>query len=189
LVSAGDDAAVYLWRTATGEKVRTYSGVGARVMNLAVSPDGERLAGVGADGLVHLWELVTGKVLGPLAARKSGLDVAAFSPTDGRLAASGRGAALHLWRPALQPLGPPQRWQSEDSKAVAMAFTSDGTLALAGRDNIIRLWRPNGAREVGRFAGHQTRINALVPTPDGKGLLSASDDGTVVIWNMPRRDR
>jgi RNA polymerase sigma factor (sigma-70 family) len=189
LVSAGEDGAVCLWRVATREKVRTYGGVGAAVWNLAVSPDGERLAGVANDGTVHLWELATGRALGPVAPKKSGLNVAAFSPVDGRLGASGLGAGLHLWKPARASLLPPETWQSEDSKAVAIAFAPDGTVALAGRDNAIRLWQVNGARQVGRFAGHQMRINSLVFTPDGKGLVSASDDGTVVIWDMPRRDR
>jgi RNA polymerase sigma factor (sigma-70 family) len=189
LTSAGVDGTVCLWRTATGEKVRTYGGVAGEVRNLAVSPDGHRLVGVAADGMVHLWELATGKSLGPVAGKGSGLDVAAFSPVAERLAASGNAAPLHLWRLALGAPLPPNKWQSEDSKAMALAFAPDGTLALAGRDSIIRLWRLNGAEEVGRLVGHQTRINGLVFTLDGKSLVSASDDGTVLIWDVPDRGR
>jgi RNA polymerase sigma factor (sigma-70 family) len=189
LVSAGADGAVCLWRVATREKARTYGGAGGKVMNLAVSADGARLAGVAADGTVHLWELATGKALGTLAGRGSGLNVVAFSPADGRLAASGLAATLHLWRPAGGAPATPDKWQREDSQSGALAFAPDGTLALAGRDNVIRLWRLDGPAEVSRFAGHQTRINALVFTPDGKSLVSASDDGTVLIWDVPRREK
>jgi RNA polymerase sigma factor (sigma-70 family) len=187
LVSAGKDGAVCLWRVATREKVCTYAGADGEVRSLAVSPDGEQLAGVAADGTVHLWELATGKALSTAARKGSGLDVAAFCPIDGRLAASGRAAALRLWRPALGALRWREIWQREDSKAVALAFAPDGTLALAGRDNVIRLWRLDGAREVGRLTGHQTAVNALVFTPDGKRLVSASNDGTLLIWDVPRR--
>jgi WD40 repeat protein len=183
LVSAGEDGTVCLWRTATGEKVRTYGGAGAEVWSLAVSSDGERLAAVTADGAVHLWEMATGRRLGTPAAKGSGLNVVAFSPADGSLAATGM-ATLHRWRPAEGASLPPEVWRGEDSKAVALAFAPDGTLALAGRDNVIRLWRPDGAREVGRFTGHLTRIHALVFTPDGKSLVSASDDGTIMIWDV-----
>jgi RNA polymerase sigma factor (sigma-70 family) len=183
LVSAGEDGTVCRWRTLTGEKVATYGGAAGEVRNLAVSPDGERLAGVTADGTVHVWELATGRPLGTPAAKGSGLDLAAFAP-DGSLVAVGRGSTLHWWRPT--PGAPPDRWRDENSKAVALAFAPDETLALAGPDALIRLWRPNGA-EVGRFAGHQTRINGLVFTPDGKSLVSASDDGTVLVWDVARR--
>jgi RNA polymerase sigma factor (sigma-70 family) len=187
LVSAGADGTVCQWRTATREKVCSYGGVSGEVRNLAVSPDGERLAGVAADGTVHVWELATGKALGTAAGKGSGLSVAAFSPADGRLAASGLTAALRLGRPGLGELLPPGPWPGEDSQAVALAFAPDGTLALAGRDNVIRLGRLDGAGEGGRFAGHQTQVTALVFTPDGKSLVSASDDGTVLIWDVPRR--
>jgi RNA polymerase sigma factor (sigma-70 family) len=189
LVSAGDDGDVCLWQAATGEKVRTYGGVAGEVRKLAVSSDGQQLAGVAADGTLHLWELTTGRPLGAAAEKGSGLDVAAFSPTDALLAASGGAAALHLWHTPGEAAPPPIRWLDENSKGVALAFAPDGTLALAGGDAVIHLWRLNGPEELGRFAGHQTRINGLVFTPDGKSLVSASDDGTVLIWDVPRRGR
>jgi WD40 repeat protein len=190
LVSAGNDGAVCLWRTATREKVRTYGGVDGVVKYLAVSPDGKRLAGVGEDGTVHLWELATGKSLGGVAGKGSGLDVAAFSPDGALLVAGGPTAALRLWRPSGGAPVAPARWPDEGSKAVALAFAPDGTLAWAGEDCIIRLRRPGGAEEVGHFpVGHQTRITALVFTPDGKSLVSSSWDGTILIWNVPRGDR
>jgi RNA polymerase sigma factor (sigma-70 family) len=189
LVSTGEDWAVYLWDAATGEKVRTYRGANGEVRSLAVSADGERLAGVAADGTVHLWELATGKSLGTAAGKGSGLALAAFSPADGLLAATGLETGLHLWRPASGASLPPPRWPPEDGKASALAFAPDGTLALAEGNGIIHLGRPEGTEEVAHFVGHQTRINALVFTPDGKSLVSASYDGTILIWDVPRRNR
>jgi WD40 repeat protein len=58
-------------------------------------------------------------------------------------------------------------------------------LHVVGRDG----GRLNDAAEMGRLTGHQTRINALAFTPDGNSLVSASDDGTILIWDVPRRER
>jgi RNA polymerase sigma factor (sigma-70 family) len=185
LVSAGEDGAVCLWRVATREKVCTYAADGV-VKHLAVSRDGKRLAGVTRDGTIHLWELATGKSLGTVAGKGSGLDRVAFSPDSAVLAASGGTGGVRLWRLAAGAPVPLDSGQSED-RVVALAFAPDGALALAGRDGVIRVRGPNGAEEVGRFVGHQTRINAVVFAPDGKSLLSASDDGTVLIWDVPRR--
>jgi RNA polymerase sigma factor (sigma-70 family) len=186
LASAGDDGALCLWQTATREKVRTYGGAGGVVKYLAVSPDGKRLAGVGEDGSVHLWEVATGKSLGALAGKGSGLDVVAFSPDGESLTAGGPAAALRVWRlSGEEPIAPARR-PGAGSKAVALAFAPDGALAWAGDDCIIRLWRPGGGAEVVSFpVGHQTRITALLITPDGKSLVSSSWDGTILIWNVP----
>jgi RNA polymerase sigma factor (sigma-70 family) len=185
LVSAGADGAVCLWEPATGAKVRTYGGGVSAVNRLAISPDDTQVVGVDADRQVHVWELATGKPLGPVAGKGSGLAVAAFSPANASLGAGGPLAALHLWRPQSGAYIPSDTWEGDDRRAMAMAFAPDGTLAVAGPDGIIRLWKRSGAEEIGRFAGHQNRINELAFTPDGKSLVSASDDGTVLIWAVP----
>lgn len=41
--------------------------------------------------------------------------------------------------------------------------------------------------EVGRLCGHQAVVNCLSVSPDGKKLLSASDDGTVRLWDLGTR--
>src|SRR5262249_2026262 len=39
-------------------------------------------------------------------------------------------------------------------------------------------------KEVVRLSGHQSRINKIIFSPDGKTLASASDDATCLIWDM-----
>lgn len=188
-VSTGEDGAVCLWEATTGKKVATYGGARAEVRSLAVSADGERLAGVAADGTAHLWQLATGKPVPRTAGKGMGPALVALSPADGLLAVTDLQTGLRLWRPASGASVPLPRWAPEAGKGPALAFAPDGTLALANRNAIIRVGRPDGAEEVARFEGHQTRINALLFTPDGKSLVSASDDGTLLIWDVPRRDR
>jgi len=33
------------------------------------------------------------------------------------------------------------------------------------------------------FAGHQSSVSCGCFTPDGKNIISASDDGTLIFWN------
>jgi WD40 repeat protein len=81
---------------------------------------------------------------------------------------------------------------SEDMTKV-LAFSADGRILAtqfstrgAKRETtpMIRLWDVAGRREICRFGAHRSAITALTFTPDGARLLSASEDSTVLIWDV-----
>jgi WD40 repeat protein len=54
--------------------------------------------------------------------------------------------------------------------------------ATAGRDSVVRLWDTETVEEIAQFKGHSGFVNSIAFSPDGKTLLSASDDGTARIY-------
>jgi WD40 repeat protein len=45
------------------------------------------------------------------------------------------------------------------------------------------LWDVDSGRELHRYAGHSSAVIRLAVTPDGRQILSASVDKTVLVWN------
>jgi hypothetical protein len=46
------------------------------------------------------------------------------------------------------------------------------------------LWDVETAKELKKLTGHRGKANALAFSPDGKTLISAGDDTTVLFWNI-----
>lgn len=72
------------------------------------------------------------------------------------------------------------------SETLALLFLPDSRLVVASGDTAFVLRADVKQQFV--LAGHTKQVNALAVTPDGKRLLTASDDGTVRAWDLRTGD-
>lgn len=75
--------------------------------------------------------------------------------------------------------------------AAGMAWSSDGAMfAYVGRDRNVLLFDMTGAEPklLQDFRGHGKRVYGVTFAPDGRTLISSSEDGTVRFWNMEEKD-
>src|SRR6185503_1123933 len=152
----------------------------------AVSANGRWLALLRQREDVRIWDTsnvvevarfrTTAPVYGRLAISPDGRRVAAAA-YDGEHVRV-HDAALGWQQSAADRLG---------SQVRALAFSGDGTqLAVGMRDSTVRLHDAAGGRmgsaQLRRFAGHHAEVSAVAWGPAGE-LISASEDGTVRVWN------
>jgi WD40 repeat protein len=134
------------------------------VHSVAFSPDGKFIA-VGTEarqqavGAVHLFELKTGLIKKTWLIAAWSAHNAAFSP-DGRLLACA-GKELN-----------PQRshWEGEIKKECA-----------------ISLWDLQTLEPLEGLVGHKAPVLSFAFAPDGKHLVSSSEDKTLRIWNVKQK--
>jgi WD40 repeat protein/serine/threonine protein kinase len=186
LASAGEDGAVKLWNSSTGEVVKTFPAHVASVVSVAFHPHGKHLAFVGADHQVKVWDLTTDQetVIGACdALRKLGVaSTVAFSP-DGRQLAAGSDGAVRVWDWRNRQLL--HAFPGHDHHSISVAFSPNGRRLATGswRDGP-RLWDPTtGEGPIYTFPAHPHPISALAFSPDGGRLASASLDRSVRVWD------
>jgi WD40 repeat protein len=160
LASGSDDKTIKLWDVATGQERATLTGHEREVRSVAFSPDGETLASGSYDGTIRLWDVATGQERAALRVH-----------TAAALALRGHTASVH-----------------------SVSYSPDGkTLASGSWPAPIGLWDVATGQERATLTGHERSVNSVVDipavcsvaySPDGKTLASASNDGTIKLWDV-----
>ena len=158
-----------------------------RVYGIAFTPDGKQLLSASTDSTVKVWDTATRKELDPLADPRGRLDALAVNAQGTLVAApehGGPNGRIRLWTMASRepcgelpaPVGGPQ---------TCVAFDPDGARLAAGGPTVsstVQIWDVAARKEIAQCRGHKQKITSVAWSPDGKRLVSSSDDGTVRVW-------
>ena len=181
----------YLKRLPRGEvPPMRHSGA---VQQVALSPDGERIASASRDGFVTIWDRQTGRKLFPSfkASERVGTSVD-FSP-DGRLLATGGGEdrTVLLWAAETGQLL--RKLEELGTGVSKVAFSPDGQrLAAAGwvrrggereARGELKIFDVASGERLLAVLGHDGPMWSVAFSPDGKRLATGSLDMTVKIWD------
>lgn len=172
--------------------VQTLAG-GEKIRSVAVSADGQFVAGGGEENSVKLWNVGgDGKVrnLGNLLSGHSGwVNSLAFS-ADGQVLVSGScDRTIKVWNVGtlklIRTLG---SWFSKDWGWVYSVGIWGDLLASGHGDRLVRIWNLGTGKLLGSFSGHTGWVESVVFRPDGKVIASGSGDRSVKVWNVASGD-
>jgi WD40 repeat protein len=185
------DHDIHLWEVSTGRELRHFAAHQHVITALHFSPTGRLLASAGWDGVVRVWSTASGKEYRLLKVSPEGVRRVIFSPDGRLLATASQDGTIRLWE--LFSGGEIRRF---NGWATSLAFSPDSkTLATVNGlgwnnvkpDNVVRLWDVATGEQVRRLSGHSDGVSLLLFSPDGKRLVSGSDDTTLLSWDVPGR--
>jgi WD40 repeat protein/serine/threonine protein kinase len=174
---------VDLWDVNSGKRRKALPGAKGTVIDVAVSPDGKRVAAGCSAGLVLVWDVATGQ--SAWSRSEAGLDSmgVAFSP-DGKRLAVGYGVYSG------DEVGRVKVFDATSGKELK-AFTGPRggvnelayhrdlkRLAVAGSE-IVEVWDIENVRKLHELKGHKKWVYCTAYSPDGKWLATGGWDGTV----------
>lgn len=160
------------------------------IVDVAIAPDGRRIATAGTDHTVRLWDARSGAPLATLRGHEASVYSVCFSPDGRRLASGGDypDNTVRLWN--MPPAGPVPAepiavMRGHGNIIESLAFSADGTrVASASWDQTVRIWDGTSGKPIATLRGHAGQVRQVAFSPDGKRLVSASQDRTLRLWDV-----
>jgi RNA polymerase sigma factor (sigma-70 family) len=188
---------IFIWNVNTGQRIATLPGHRGGSYFFTFSADGKRVVSAGLDKMARFWDVASGKEWRIAVehdgwvrdAAPSGATWAICSPQNQEMR-QGVNYQLQIRRIETSEVLLPIKGVSTNH----CAFSPNGhTIAVDGsgfflpdaeeKIQLIELATGGVRRE---FRGHLGSLWAFSFSDDGKTLASASDDGTILIWDVTR---
>jgi eukaryotic-like serine/threonine-protein kinase len=175
-----------VWSTASWQKRREWM-YGWSYGTLIFSADGSQVMG---SGEMAIFDIAREERL-PAVAPNRGVNWIALSPDRRTVAAIDVGGRFIAYRFAragsfAEPRPIIDRPAHQDHGR-SVAFSPDGRLIATGSEAIL-LWDAATMQKVARFETDAI-VWSVAFSPDGKWLVSAQGDGSVLVWNVAERER
>lgn len=165
---------------------QTLSGHNGAVLDVAYSPDGQKLASASDDNTVIVWDLVTLRPVGdlPFYGHSAGVTSVDFSP-DGQMLASGsRDSTINLWNVATGQIIRTLQLR-ETNWVLSVDFSPDGqTLVSSGQGSTIRLWNVQTGEVIREFQSSSDTNFSVAFSPNGQQIVVGGGDGSATLWDV-----
>ncbi|KAJ3999452.1 ribosome biogenesis protein Sqt1 [Lentinula boryana] len=157
------------------------------VFSVAVHPTQPLAVSGGEDDLGYIWDITDGEVIVKLTGHTDSVVCVGWS-FDGQIVSTGgMDGKIRLWRRVGQESYRTWEFLTElqgPDEVMFLKWHPKGNVLLAGsNDTTLWLWQLPSGNTMQVFAGHTGPVQCGTFTPDGKRIVSACGDGTLILWD------
>jgi WD40 repeat protein len=189
LLASGGFREVKIWRRARDVRKGELAGATEPVEAIATSADGKWAATGEVNGTVRLWNLADHNATHMLSGHTGAITGLRFSLDSSKLLSASKDKTIRAWNVAD---GAAAGKLDVPAEVNGIALVNGGNeIISADADNVLRVWAmpvnpppAEAPKPIKELKGHGGPVNAVESQlPEGKTIVSGSQDGTVRVWN------
>ncbi|KAJ5779149.1 hypothetical protein N7457_006869 [Penicillium paradoxum] len=184
IASAGADAAVKVWDTASGRLIHTFEGHLAGISTLAWAPNGEWIATGSDDKTIRFWNVNTLKAHTKVFdGHHNYVYQIAFAPKGNILVSGSYDEAVFMWD--VRRAQVMRSLPAHSDPVAGIDVVHDGTLIVScALDGLIRIWDTHSGQCLRTLVMEDNPPATCVKfSPNGKYVLAWTLDGCIRMWS------
>ena len=166
--------------------------ISQHVTAMQFSPDSQTMAIACTDGSMRIWHPINDAEQRLFRAHSGSVHNIAFYPDGYRLVSAGNDRKIKCWDLSIDP--EPMSCVPHTAQMSAIAFSPNGQLlAVAGGENrhvlgagtmTLNIWDFSKRVNIRKFVDHKGWLTSTAFSPDGKLVLSGSEDKLAILWDL-----
>ncbi|PCH42420.1 ribosome biogenesis protein Sqt1 [Wolfiporia cocos MD-104 SS10] len=157
------------------------------VFAVSTHPVAPLAASGGEDDLGYIWDYTTGDELVKLTGHTDSVTATGFSADGEMIATGGMDGRVRIWRRVGK-----ENWKLWEfltelqgpDEVMWLRWHPKGSVLLAGsNDSTVWLWQLPSGNTMQVLAGHAAPVQCGDFTPDGKRIITADAEGTLIFWD------
>ncbi|THV07433.1 ribosome biogenesis protein Sqt1 [Dendrothele bispora CBS 962.96] len=167
--------------------VQSFQTHKSSVFAVAVHPSEPLAVSGGEDDLGYIWDITDGEIIVKLTGHTDSVSCVAWSHDGELVSTGGMDGKIRLWRRVGKENFRSWEFLTElqgPDEVMFLRWHPKGNVLLAGsNDSTLWLWQLPSGNTMQVFAGHTGAVQCGSFTPDGKRIVSACADGTLIMWD------
>ncbi|PVG00008.1 WD40 repeat-like protein [Serendipita vermifera] len=179
IVSGSSDCTIRIWDSDTGKPIgRPFKGHTDEINCVSFSPNGKYVVSGSDDKTIRVWEVKTGELIRPpIEGHITWITFAGFHPNGKYIISGSYDSTIRVW-------------DVDTGKCQVADTHSPVNFASLSPDDhgdweSFSVWDVETQKMIGsRFTGHTDMISSVAFSPDGKHVISGSQDRSIRVWDV-----
>lgn len=167
--------------------IQHFSGHEGPVYSVSAHPTAPLAVSGGGDDAGYIWNVTDGEIVVKLTGHSDSVSVAAFSSDGEMVSTGGMDGKVRVWRRVGNENYKTWEFLTElqgPDEVIWLRWHPKGPVLLAGsNDSTVWLWQLPSGNIMQVFAGHTGPVQCGDFTPDGKRIVTACADNTLIYWD------